>query len=1170
MSFHSIEDQLVAYYRMDETSVSPFTSTRKEALHRPAELTVAGTVASVAGKSGLAASFSGGTGDRLLSSDIHAFGTGNLSFTIAAWVSIHDDVTTMPLIHVNNTSWRLFYDGSAQRFAFRVKKPDTSETTVLANNFGLPSTDTYYHIVAWHDATADTINIAVDDGTADSASVSTGVEVNATGIFRVGARTDISEGTDADIDEVGYWRKALSASDRTTLYNSGTGRALPILKFPVDTNLGLGNGLVAHWKLEEDAGKKRTDMIGRNDLSDQNNNVSRVTGKVNNGGQFTDGGSTYLVITSNNYFRIGNGSVSIGMWVNLDSKPSGETAIIEKGTGPGGIEYRLIYDGTADRFIFNVPGLTPDTITANNLGSPSTGTWYYIVASYDTETGTLSIQVNNGTVNSTSVTGTVDGTNTSSFLGIGGAIADTSKDLPAKVDEVSIWRRGLTTQERTDLYNSGTGQSPHRGFQFDIDTDRALSSALSAYWKLDEASGTDRNDFVLSGDLDDNNTVGQSTGVVGQSADFPNTSDPTGNPAVDAHFTLKDLANYLDVSFGDVDFTIAGWVRVDTPGKTQRIVAKRNGSFGGEYFLEYNASSNKLRFRITNQGTGDADVSSTNTFPTGAFHFVVLEHDATANTIKIAIDNAAAASGGTSAIYPRPLGPSNTFSIGGDYFDNEFLLGRVDELGFWKRLLTAQEKTDLYNGGSGTTTEAIVDSFTQTINSDTSIQATTEQTINSDTTVLTGQSLNTINSDSEIINAQPVQTINSDTSISGTTEQTINSDTTVLTSQSQETITSDTEINGVVVTQTITSDTAVAVTQSQTIQSDTSVKQTGVTQVIGSDTDVTVQSLQTIQSNTDILVREVDLKLFIESDLSTEIGTVTDPLDFGSIEAGISTTHPDNPFVLYNDKGGLLLSVDAREVTISVVRMELVDELVGTGDGTASQTFTVAFPPVLDTDDIVVKVNNIPWTRVTSFVGQDATSEVYTIDPTTGVVTFGNGTQGDVPGIGESIKVTYEPDTLLFGKQLEEQLWIGVQSNGVISTNIAELLEERTPIDTTHVQVIHAPQVVSVSGVWLLSDPNRLGTNYFTGGGFNASSGLVTLGTALPDTGDVYIDYVYTIEDDLEGSFSQIGQTVKHTFANVIPRNNAKRLYFRVSVPSNASPSGLDTIRFKVRLEYTQ
>jgi len=372
------------------------------------------------------------------------------------------------------------------------------------------------------------------------------------------------------------------------------------------------------------------------------------------------------------------------------------------------------------------------------------------------------------------------------------------------------------------------------------------------------------------------------------------------------------------------------------------------------------------------------------------------------------------------------------------------------------------------------------------------------------------------------------------------------------------------------ITQTLNSDTDIIVEQSQTITSDTNIEAT-LSQFITGNSNIIVAQTQSIFSDTEILVQEVELKLFKESDLSTEVGTEGNPIAFGSIEAGSTIVHSDNPFVLFNDKGGTLQSVDARDVTVTVIRLDVVDELLGSSDGSPSQTFSVAFPPLVNNSSlIVVKVQDVAWTRVFTFSGSAPTDEVCTIDATTGQITFGDGFQGKIPPNGNTIKASYSLDTILFGKQAAEQLWIGVQSFGVISNPVSVTLERRTPTDLIHVTTAHKP-ISAVTGVFLIDDPNRLGTNFFTSGTFDAANGIITLGTSLPDlTKDVLIDYSYAIADDLEGGFSQMGNGTSHSFANPIPRNNAKKLNFRAVIPSSASPSGIDTIRFKLRISYKQ
>lgn len=50
-------------------------------------------------------------------------------------------------------------------------------------------------------------------------------------------------------------------------------------------------------------------------------------------------------------------------------------------------------------------------------------------------------------------------------------------------------------------------------------------------------------------------------------------------------------------------------------------------------------------------------------------------------------------------------------------------------------------------------------------------------------------------------------------------------------------------------------------------------------------------------------------------------------------------------------------------------------------------------------------------------------------------------------------------------------------------------------------------EIVEVGGVWLASDPDKSGTNYFTGGTFNKKSGIITLGTAVNPSDEVIVLY---------------------------------------------------------------
>ena len=76
------------------------------------------------------------------------------------------------------------------------------------------------------------------------------------------------------------------------------------------------------------------------------------------------------------------------------------------------------------------------------------------------------------------------------------------------------------------------------------------------------------------------------------------------------------------------------------------------------------------------------------------------------------------------------------------------------------------------------------------------------------------------------------------------------------------------------------------------------------------------------------------------------------------------------------------------------------NEVVGGSQGTPNQTFTLSSTPVLDgTLELTIDEGSgpQPWTKVDDFSGSGPNDNVYLLDPTTGVITLGDGVQGHIP-----------------------------------------------------------------------------------------------------------------------------------------------------------------------------
>ncbi|MEV8467461.1 putative baseplate assembly protein [Fluviibacterium sp. DFM31] len=87
-----------------------------------------------------------------------------------------------------------------------------------------------------------------------------------------------------------------------------------------------------------------------------------------------------------------------------------------------------------------------------------------------------------------------------------------------------------------------------------------------------------------------------------------------------------------------------------------------------------------------------------------------------------------------------------------------------------------------------------------------------------------------------------------------------------------------------------------------------------------------------------------------------------------------------------------------------------LDERLGASDGRPGQTLTLArvpvyFDPESGAPDAEITVGGESWTRVDDFFRSQPGDPHYTLDPTTGVVTFGDGKRGRIPVAGAEIRV---------------------------------------------------------------------------------------------------------------------------------------------------------------------
>lgn len=232
-----------------------------------------------------------------------------------------------------------------------------------------------------------------------------------------------------------------------------------------------------------------------------------------------------------------------------------------------------------------------------------------------------------------------------------------------------------------------------------------LLNNLIAYWPGNEANGNALDAHTNNLDLTDVNTVTSNPGVV-----YPLARQYT---RANNEYHTRPGDDAL-LSLGDTDFTAAAWVYQDSkPGAGMRILAKDNlAPNGREYQLLWLNTTDRYRWTVADGTNLVGDVSAT-TFGApvlSTWYLIICWHDATANTISIQVNNGGVDSAATTGVPGDTVQP---FTLGATSSGTFTWDGRIGPTAIWKSaaggggVLTAAQRTALYNGGAGLTYAAL-------------------------------------------------------------------------------------------------------------------------------------------------------------------------------------------------------------------------------------------------------------------------------------------------------------------------------------------------------------------------------------------------------------------------------------------------------------------------------
>ena len=630
-----------------------------------------------------------GVDEKMFSTANYTELNGSTNFSISFWIKpIGTNSNGVWEIETQGNSERLTcrYIGSQQRIYITFRSQSyyygSAVNSVLLNQWS--------HIVYTYNASLSRynrpeiyVNGALSQGTNSGVPYASS---NFNGTLTFGDSVRYAYGNNY-IDEFAVWNSTtLTQTQANELYNGGT---------PSDLN-NIASGLAqptTWFRMGEEATWNgftwtMTDVNGGTVVRAANmQESSRTTDVPPN--PFSNTLSTYFDgvddrVEINRTLGSGYAELSISTWVKYNNNvaTSNKYHPIVAKIGPSfGNSFALqnLRSGASSNggeLYFNVQ--TPNgSFTAFSGVVPSQNVWYNIVGTYDGSNVKIYIDgVLKGTL---SASGNINSNNELMMLGDAG-YGGYSSILNGNLDEVSVYSRGLTQSEVTDIFGQG------------VPSDVSSIPNIEAWLRM--------------GDGDTANTIKDNVGsnngtMVNMNASNFVTDVPTFSKKSIALDGVDDYVNCgTNLALLGSATTFSAWIKM-TDATSFRVLHK--GIAGNREYAFGVGTSDTLFLILYNGSTNYIGKVSTSTMTSyqGQWIHICATYDGSTNASGItlyvngSVFNSNSISGGS---YTAPSGNSNGNVYIGRY-NTEYADGNIDEVSVFNLELSQSDVTSIYNGG---------------------------------------------------------------------------------------------------------------------------------------------------------------------------------------------------------------------------------------------------------------------------------------------------------------------------------------------------------------------------------------------------------------------------------------------------------------------------------------
>jgi hypothetical protein len=219
----ALKDNLVAYYKLDETSGT--TATDSLGSYNG---TNNGATINQGGKIGKAYDFDG-SNDYISSNGVFSSLT---SFSFSAWINPDVvNISQQEIFNQGTSNYPQPYDISLNNQTIRFVVGNSSQVSEISTG-NVVSAGNWYHIVCTYNSSTNALKIYVNNGAPTTGTNSRSFSY--AGSSYIGRRAD-AHYFNGRIDECAIWNKELTSTEVSELYNSGDGLTYPFVSTPTVT-----------------------------------------------------------------------------------------------------------------------------------------------------------------------------------------------------------------------------------------------------------------------------------------------------------------------------------------------------------------------------------------------------------------------------------------------------------------------------------------------------------------------------------------------------------------------------------------------------------------------------------------------------------------------------------------------------------------------------------------------------------------------------------------------------------------------------------------------------------------------------------------------------------------------------------------------------------------------